>query len=465
LEGAMPAANSAEQAYVFRHAVLREAAYQLQPPQDRARLHAKARLILDVPGLEPRDAECVALHAIAAAQDAAMDPSDRAVLFDRAGELLEIAGRHEADNLRFLGMLRLSRLGAELPGNNEARLVYFLAMQEHALVATGRGAGSRQRLEALLPRARACGSSKLLRVVRNTCAYVRMLDSDFAGAEILYREQLADVGDGADEGLAAIARNNLAVALKNMGRHVEAMAIYEEAAEKSRVAGSTALQGQALDNIGSLLLSLGKPVEALEFHRRALALLAPDGPSMALALAQSHTADALSDLPDKAAEAESMYRQALATQIASGHAGGRGPILNNLGNLYSATGRTADALACFEQALQWAQESGNRHSLVVSATNLSDTSRLLGKFRPALEVAILGLATMAGPDQYFAPMLWLIRACAEAGIGQRQAAGASLHRARETRPDLETAPEFKHLLTELASTLGPLGAVPDDARD
>ena len=34
--------TSAESAYLFRHALLREAAYQLQLPTDRARLHALA---------------------------------------------------------------------------------------------------------------------------------------------------------------------------------------------------------------------------------------------------------------------------------------------------------------------------------------------------------------------------------------------------------------------------------------
>src|SRR5437868_1708496 len=38
---------NAEAAYMFRHAVLREAAYQLQMPADRARLHAAAFGVLE----------------------------------------------------------------------------------------------------------------------------------------------------------------------------------------------------------------------------------------------------------------------------------------------------------------------------------------------------------------------------------------------------------------------------------
>jgi predicted ATPase len=38
---------AAETAYLFRHALVREAAYELQPPGDRGRLHALVLQIIE----------------------------------------------------------------------------------------------------------------------------------------------------------------------------------------------------------------------------------------------------------------------------------------------------------------------------------------------------------------------------------------------------------------------------------
>ncbi|KAF0246286.1 MAG: hypothetical protein FD180_774, partial [Planctomycetota bacterium] len=44
---AEPGMNSAETAYLFRHALMRDAAYQLQLPGDRARLHGLAFALIE----------------------------------------------------------------------------------------------------------------------------------------------------------------------------------------------------------------------------------------------------------------------------------------------------------------------------------------------------------------------------------------------------------------------------------
>ena len=76
----------AESAYLFRHALLRDAAYQLQLPGDRARLHGIAFELIEAlsggrpPGLSPLDSEARAV------------PPHRCDEVD-AGELHEGGGR------------------------------------------------------------------------------------------------------------------------------------------------------------------------------------------------------------------------------------------------------------------------------------------------------------------------------------------------------------------------------------
>jgi tetratricopeptide (TPR) repeat protein len=68
---------AAEQAYLFRHALLREAAYSLQPPVDRARLHELALELLQAvlgSGIDPFAAE-LAEHARQAREQSPAPPS------------------------------------------------------------------------------------------------------------------------------------------------------------------------------------------------------------------------------------------------------------------------------------------------------------------------------------------------------------------------------------------------------
>lgn len=87
----------AEQAYLFRHAVLRQAAYQLQPPLQRARVHELALEILEnLPGLNLR---ATALELADHAENAMAGATDA-----RAAELREKLATYlatGADHARF----------------------------------------------------------------------------------------------------------------------------------------------------------------------------------------------------------------------------------------------------------------------------------------------------------------------------------------------------------------------------
>ena len=82
---------SAETAYLFRHAMVREAAYQLQPPADRSGLHVLALDILESV-LAQAGPVMQKIHAAELAHHARTAQDDR----------LRPAGCRE-DNLRGLG--------------------------------------------------------------------------------------------------------------------------------------------------------------------------------------------------------------------------------------------------------------------------------------------------------------------------------------------------------------------------
>ena len=99
---------SAEVDYLFRHAVLRDAAYQLQLPIERARLHAAAfaALAAATPAAPGPMAEDLADHArLGAPADASLGPRELAWL-DHAAAWVWLPGSSEpvrADKTSIVG--------------------------------------------------------------------------------------------------------------------------------------------------------------------------------------------------------------------------------------------------------------------------------------------------------------------------------------------------------------------------
>ncbi|MCA8914784.1 MAG: hypothetical protein KDB90_05180 [Planctomycetes bacterium] len=110
---------SAETAYLFRHAMVREAAYQLQPPADRSGLHVLALDILESvlaqagPVMQKIHAAELAHHARTAQEGAT--PAFAAELQERELGLLRIAAMHAAASWRHAEAIRHARRIQELP--------------------------------------------------------------------------------------------------------------------------------------------------------------------------------------------------------------------------------------------------------------------------------------------------------------------------------------------------------------
>lgn len=170
----------AEQVYLFRHAVLRQAAYQLQPPLQRARIHELALEILEsLPGTgSPAFALELAEHAAFAADGA---PEDRAaILREKHLRYLATGADHARFNYDYAAAeSALHRLFA-LAATDPERRMMAADMLADLCQRQGRHAQARQWFEQVVDH----GTSDIYRGrARIHLAWQALEQGDFAQAE------------------------------------------------------------------------------------------------------------------------------------------------------------------------------------------------------------------------------------------------------------------------------------------
>lgn len=329
----------AEQAYLFRHTLLRDAAYQLQLPADRARLHALALEVMEgvlTPAALDACAEELAQHAARAQFDA---PS--ASLQARELGYLKRAAEHARARYRNDDFIRLFDAVADHAACPRAERAEARRQCGEMAVALGRVLLANQRLDEALALAAECGAE-----LRGDVLITQA---------ILHRAQ----------GRMEQAR----VALS------EATSIFEAMKNRRRL-------GQALGNLANIELACGNHGRAEEHYSRALALLEEEGHE-GLANMQLANLALLFQETGRFAEAEARYKQALETLVRRGDRRREAPILGNFGTLCQKMGRLDEAERTFVRAIEISREVGNRRVEGVNLTMLGGLEREQGRVEQA----------------------------------------------------------------------------------
>ncbi len=419
----MPRVN-AETAYLFRHALLRDAAYQLQLPGDRGKLHGlvvaafEALFAADEPLLDASSEE-LARHARLCAElttsarlASGMRAREYAYLL-RAGKFAERHYHHESS-------ASLHEAAAQHPLADTVTRIRCLMSAS----ASCRAIGDMGRAMALAQKAsdaaRACGDAGLLAHALGLCAEIERLRGDSERALALAREaadvmepsqvghakaeaiarlgMLLDlVGDVAasekhflraldlardDPKLAAGVKQHLGDLLRNNGRTREAQVYYEQALATFRQQGERKQIANLLLAI-STLLRMVADYPASESH----CLQALDEfRSMGM---RNNEASALHELGARCtdtgrhAEGEQYLLQAVAMQRESGMVWAEAITLGDLGNLYADTKRPELAESFYLQSLAMHRRNGNRRSEGIVLSNLATFYEDLGRLAEA----------------------------------------------------------------------------------
>ena len=420
---------NAETAYLFSHAIVRDAAYALQPPGDRALLHG---LIIDIAEalfegnqhqLDALSAE-LANHALAAQafrrtanlkalkllagkelkyllralkHEAAEFHNERAIAFG-----LRIGNHPEASSLeRFNGLMQTGDILLNFDNIHRAREVLEAALkaavdvgdeglQARALRAIGityarlEGPGPAvpwfEKAQRMYER---LGDKSGIGMALNALTLVRAGGAPPEESLQGYRRALELLTEGGHANGQAAALNNMGNLLRYLGRHAEAETCFRQAMGLHQAADERHMLGLVSGNLGALLLEMGRREEADAANREALQIARETGSRARLGVALLHQA-ILAHEAGNYAEADSGFNQALEAASEGGDRFWQGVALLNLASVKEEQGALDDAESTGERAREIFTELGARRELSMVIANLADVARKRGDLARAL---------------------------------------------------------------------------------
>jgi tetratricopeptide (TPR) repeat protein len=363
----------AEQAYLFRHALVRDAAYALQLPADRARLHRLALKVLEATHtkdeLRPIAPE-LADHARLAQADG--DASTAAVELKYTWQAADLArANYNPDSVRWLdAVVRIEP--------DPRRRVRALQLAADVVMLSARPADARPRLERALAIAR-------------------------------------EVGDGA---LESAAMHSLATIALLSGSHEEAVKQLHEAMVLARKSDNPVTEAMTLTNLAAIKRMAGQRDEGFEMQKQALAIHRRIGSKRGESLCLGNVAVYHSDC-GRPEEALAACDEAIEAARASENRrtegivhGTRGEVLRKLGRLAEAAGEYRQAIAIHIEIYNRAYEAYDRCRLALVILRMGDGHEARVQWRQGFEqMLVYGHASdldVTLPD--------MREACAKAGV-------------------------------------------------
>lgn len=330
---------SAETAYLFRHALLRDAGYQLMPPTDRAHLHGIALDVLEalIGGRPPADPMCE--DRIYDHQPEPLDEYSQDLAFHA------FAASSVRPDLEPVRRLYLYRAAFRAESRHEQAEAWRL-WAELAEATTGPERGA-----ALMKAGNAAAASGAA-----------------AQAEPLLREALA-LSQAPDSPFHMAAMGNMASYLFSRSRMDEAKSLYQALVAMARRTGRRIAEGRALVAMAHVYARAGQPEQADTYYQQAFSVLEQGGDETTLARALDKYGFHLHRC-GKLQEAARTYRRSHQILETAGDEIAAMRPLGNLALLDMESGHPQQARRTFEQLRRDAARLGARSTEYAAMANL-----------------------------------------------------------------------------------------------
>jgi len=360
----------AETAYLFRHAMLRDAAYQLHLPMERAALHALALDLLEgvlagSPELADPWAEEMASHA-AGAQHAGLSAHELAGLARRQSGYLQVALKYLFSGGRNDGALAAARALLALGALDDAARVNVLRLAGECSMHLGDLANAAQSLELASQ-----GDDSIMdarAAMRSLGAVLMRRQQPDLAQETIGRaiESCRRHGDRANHSRALGA---LGVLYMFTGRTDLCERTLQEALDIQHQMQDHAAMATTQANLANLYVQQGRTAEALELFNRAEQTFTQGGIEYHLALLLANRA-VLHQNFGRNQEALRDHNAAAAGVRRAGDRSSEARVSSNLGLLLLHMGQTAQGVAHIRRALELARETGDRLSEALALLHL-----------------------------------------------------------------------------------------------
>lgn len=376
---------SAENAYLFRHVVLRDMAYQLQTPGDRARLHGLALRVLEaeIPD-NSRDSLAAELadHAgLGAMHDAALATTELAYL-DRA--LLHALKTFRTDTVATLAL--------KVASHPQVELVPRLKALVSAAGAKGRQGRAAESLKLLQSARELVSADVPLEVQRSIASYLLSVysesgDRESAQAELALLQQM---GAGGDVEVAARVCGDMGRYFDINGNPEAAEREYRRCIELFDELGKPDESVPAMINLGGMLAERGQHDAGSELLQRALAISEQHNLARFIPVTVGNLAWQAQQ-QRRYPEALQLFTRAVALARESGNRYDLATILGNLGVLHADRGDTDDAVRVLAESLELHAETANRRGFGTALSDLASAHLTAGNTRQALDLALKAL--------------------------------------------------------------------------
>lgn len=372
-----------EIAYIFRHALLRDAAYSMQLRARQRELHGLAVSAMEAvyrDDLEPHYGE-LAYHA------------EKAELTEKALHYLTLAGKLTLtvyQNQQAVDYF--TRAIATLPDEDLRTRFDLLILRVEGYYNLSNHEGQLRDLETLEGLAAQLGDDGLLSRAYMRQAYHTASLGDFRKT-VEYALQAKSLAEAVhDENALLTIYPVLPNSLLRLGRSEDALRYAKEMLEFARKMKSQKIEAGALSLLGLISLEIETPTAAREYQEQAL-LIAQETQDKALqAKILSNLANTIGLSLGDFSTAQDYFEKSYSIFYELGNVQHKGSILMNLGWVAGILGDYHAALKHYEQALTILRASGERFWEMYTYFNLSAAELGLNNPGEALKWAQQGLA-------------------------------------------------------------------------
>jgi class 3 adenylate cyclase/tetratricopeptide (TPR) repeat protein len=364
--------------YLFRHSLLRDAAYSMQLQLRRRRLHALA-----LEALEGLYANEMSAHYPELAYH-----SEQAALTDRARLYLRRAADSARDAYQNAEALDYYSRTLILAASDELQERFNLLLERVMLYRRlGDRNGEAADVDQLDQLAgQLDDESCKARVYMLRAEYV-VNAGDFQQA-ITFAEQAVDLAKQAgDEEVTVGAYLILPVAFLRQGKFGEAMGRAMEASRLAQAYARSSEEGNALNLMGLIALEQKEPVSARRYFEQALAIARSSTERALEAKSLNNLGNSAGFIEGDYAAARDYYEQALSIVQERGDRPAEGIALANLGWTAGMQGDFDSARSYQDKALAIAREIGDPYQEAYTLINLSAVAAVQGEVTTALRFA------------------------------------------------------------------------------
>jgi predicted ATPase/class 3 adenylate cyclase len=363
--------------YIFKHALLQDAAYHMQLRTRREEIHRLATEALEVVY-----ADELRYHYGELAYH-----SEKAGLAERAREYLRLAG--DTAREAYQNSLAADYYGRaiKLTPTSECEASYRLHLAREAVNnLLGKRDAQHQDLMALQSLAMELEDvEKQVEVKIRRAEYLSNIGNNqeaFAEAE----RAIAQANEASRSKTAIGAYRIAGDALNDQGDYKAAIRYAKEGIALARQSGDRSLEALIQNLLGMIALNQQDLTNAKTCFEQSLNIFREIGELRSQAFPLNNLGMLSGSLGDYTA-AEDYFNQSLAIAREIGHRTGEGKVLGNLGWVSGAQGDFARARAYAEQMVRIGREVGSRESELFGLTNLSMCAGMLSEFQTALNCA------------------------------------------------------------------------------